>query len=163
MRIIAQFDEYTARPWPKPETALVPSNLSELEALGQLFQKDRDADNWKGLFLQGWTAWEFDRKALAGLIRRKRVYSFYDDKGLAGALALMPSKDRKYLNYCRAAAVDDTSYKFVLREGRALAHLLGAKKLEMHLPKSARNRRLVKGTGWHRPMDIWMVVLEKRL
>jgi GNAT superfamily N-acetyltransferase len=163
MRIIAGFDEYIAKPWPKPETALVRSNMSELEALRQLFQKDKDAAHWKGLFLQGWSAWEFDRESLTGLVRQKRVYSLYDDRGLAGALAILQSKDKKYFNYCRAAARDSSTFKSILHEGRALAHLLGAGKMEMHLPKSARNRRLVKGTGWRRPMDIWMVILEKRL
>jgi hypothetical protein len=162
MRLIAGFDEYTARPLAKKETALVRSSKAELDALLRLFQKDKDAANWKGLFLQSWSAWEFDREALAGLVRQKRVYSLHDDRGLAGAVAILRSKDGKYFNYCRAAARDNRTYKNILREGRALAHLLGAKRLEMHLPKSARNRRLVRGTGWRRPMDIWMVILEKR-
>lgn len=162
MRLIAGFDEYTARPLAKKETALVRSSKAELDALLRLFQKDKDAANWKGLFLQSWSAWEFDREALAGLVRQKRVYSLHDDRGLAGAVAILRSKDGKYFNYCRAAARDNRTYKNILREGRALAHLLGAKRLEMHLPKSVRNRRIVKGTGWRKPMDIWMVILEKR-
>lgn len=163
MRIIAGFDEFVAKPWNKKETVLVRSGTEELEALWRLFAGDRDAANWKGLFLQGWSAWEFDREALAGLVRRRRVYSIYDNKGLAGALVILQSKDGKYFNYCRAAARDARTYKTILREGRALAHLLGAKKMEMHLPKSTRNRNLVKGTGWRKPMDIWMVILEKRI
>lgn len=162
MRLIAGFDEYAAKPWRKAETALVRSGMSELDPLYRLFLGDKDAANWKGLFLKSWSAWEFDRSALAELIAGGQVYSYYDEKGLAGAVAILQSKDGKYLNYCRAAARDGTIYKFVLREGRALAHLLEASKMEMHLPKSPRNRRLVKGTGWRRPMDIWMVILEKR-
>lgn len=162
MRIIAEFNEYTARPWPKAETSLVRSKISELDDILRLFLKDRDAANWRGLFLEGWSAWEFDRESLARLIKKKRIYSYYDRGRLAGALAILQSKDGKYFNYCRAAAVDDTYYKFMLREGRALAHLLGARKLEMHLPRSARNLRLVMGTGWRLAMDIWMVILEKR-
>lgn len=162
MRLIAGFDEYAAKPLKKKETALVRSALAELDALYRLFQKDRDAANWKGLFLKGWSAWEFDRQSLAKLIASKQVYSYYDQKGLAGALGILQSKDGKYLNYCRPAGRDEAAFRFVLRQGRALAGLLGAQKMEMHLPKSARNRRIVKGTGWRRPMDIWMVILEKR-
>lgn len=162
MRLIAGFDEYTAKPLAKKETALVRSSKAELDALLRLFQKDKDAANWKGLFLKSWSAWEFDREALAGLIANGQVYSYCDAKGLAGALMILRSKDGKYFNYCRAAARDNRTYKNILREGRALAHLLGAKRLEMHLPKSVRNRRIVKGTGWRKPMDIWMVILEKR-
>ncbi len=162
MRIIAGFDEYASRPLNKKDTALVRSSISELDALLRLFKSDRDAANWRGLFLKSWSAWEFDREALAGLIAGKQVYSYYDEKGLAGSLAILQSKNKKYLNYCRAAGRDSAAFKFVLREGRALGRLLGAKKMEMHLPRSARNRRLVKGTGWRRPMDIWMVILEKR-
>ncbi len=160
MQIIAEFDEYVARPWRKSETDLVRSGMAEIDPLYNLFA--RDAAGWRGLYLEGWTAWEFDRKALAWLIRQKRVYSYYDDSGLAGVVAILQSKDKKYFNYCRAAARDSTTLKYVLREGRALAHLLGAEKMEMHLPKSPRYRRLVKGTGWRKPMDIWMVILEKR-
>jgi GNAT superfamily N-acetyltransferase len=162
MRLIAGFDEYTARPLAKKETALVRSSKAELDALLRLFQKDKDAANWKGPFLKSWSAWEFDREALAGLIANGQVYSYYDEKGLAGALMILQSKDKKYFNYCRAAARSSSIYKNVLREGRALAHLMKAKRLEMHLPKSVRNRRIVKGTGWRKPMDIWMVILEKR-
>ncbi|GEM_PF-1399370 len=162
MRLIAGFDEYSAVPRKIKETALVRSGMSELDALYKLFTRDRDAANWKGLFLKGWAAWEFDREALAGLIAGRQVYSYYDDRGLAGALGILQSKDKKYLNYCRAAGRDAAAFKFVLREGRALGRLLGAKRMEMHLPRSARNRRLVRGTGWRKAMPVWMVILEKR-
>lgn len=162
MRLIAGFDEYTAKPLAKKETALVRSSKAELDALYKLFKKDKDAANWRGLFLKGWSAWEFDREALAGLVAGGQVYSYHDGKGLAGALGILQSKDGKYLNYCRAAGRDAAAFKFVLREGRALARLLGASEMEMHLPRSARNRRLVEGTGWRKAMPVWMVILEKR-
>jgi GNAT superfamily N-acetyltransferase len=163
MRLIAGFDEYSAVPRKIKETALVRSGTSELDVLLRLFKRDRDAANWKGLFLKGWSAWEFDREALAGMIAGRQVYSYYDEKGLAGALMILQSKDKKYLNYCRAAGRDAAAFKFILREGRALGRLLGARRMEMHLPKSLRNRRLVKGTGWRKAMPVWMVILEKRL
>ena len=162
MRIVAEFDEYTTRPLARKETVLVRSRPEELEALYSLFRRDDSADLWHGLMLEGWVAKSLDQRELKKLINERRVYSYHDDKGLAGAVAILQSKDGEYFNYCRSAARNSKIFKKVLHEGRILASLRGAKQMEMHLPKSARIRRIVKGTGWRRPMDIWMVILEKR-
>lgn len=160
MRIAAEFDEFAARPLAARETQLVRASSRELEPLLRLFERDAVARHWHGLFLEGWTAKSFDRAALARLVREGRVYAYGDGRGPAGALVFLQSKDGKYFNYCRLAARDRATFRLVLREGRRLAAVLGAKKMEMHLPHALRPRKLAAGTGWRLAMPIWMVVLE---
>ncbi|MDP2807900.1 MAG: GNAT family N-acetyltransferase [bacterium] len=160
MKIVAEFDEYTGKLLKAAETSLVPAQTKECREFLDLFNRDRMAKHWKGLYLDSWSAKTFDKQALEGLIRQKRVYGYYDHRGLAGALVILQSKDKKSYNYCRAAALDPKTFKTVLKEGRKLGYLLGAKKTEMHLPKTPWLRRIVKGTGWRKAMPIWMVVLE---
>lgn len=160
MKIVAEFDEYTGKLLPARETVLVPARLKECGEYLSLFNRDRMAKPWKGMYLDSWSAKTFDKQAIDGLIKQKRVYGYYDQRGLAGALVILQSKDKKYYNYCRVAALDPKTLQTVLKEGRKLGHLLGAKKTEMHLPKSPWFRSIVKGTGWRKAMPIWMVILQ---
>ncbi|HTY08900.1 MAG TPA: GNAT family N-acetyltransferase [Candidatus Edwardsbacteria bacterium] len=162
MRIAAEFDEYAARPLSARETQLVPATANDLDAVLRLFQRDAFCNHWHGLMLEGWVARSFDRDMLRQLITEGRVYSYSDGRGLAGALVHLQSQDRKYSNYCRVAARDRATFRLVLREGRKLAALLGAQKMEMHLPHALRGKKLTAGTGWRSAMPIWMVVLEWR-
>lgn len=160
MKIVAGFDEYVARLPQAVETSLVPARAEECGEYLGLFSRERQAGHWKGFYLDSWSARTFDRTALLGLIKQKRVYGYYDHRGLAGGLVILLSKDKKYCNCCRSAALDLKTFKTVLKEGRKLGHLLGAKKTEMHLPKTPWFRASVKGTGWKKAMPIWMVILE---
>ncbi|MBI4726078.1 GNAT family N-acetyltransferase [candidate division TA06 bacterium] len=160
MKIVAGFDEYISKLTDTTETALVRAKPKEGQEYLSLFNRDRQAKYWKGLYLDSWSAKTFDKQALDGLIKQKRVYGYYGHRGLAGGLVILQSKDKKFYNYCRAAALDPKTFQTILKEGRKLGRLLGAKKTEMHLPKSAWFRNIVKGTGWRKAMPIWMVVLE---
>lgn len=160
MQIVAEFDEYTGKLLTAKETVLVPARPKESGEYLRFFNRDRMAKYWKEMYLDGWSARTFDQQALDGLIRQKRVYGYYDQRGLAGGLVILQSKDGKYFNYCRSAALDPKTFQKVLKEGRKLGHLLGAKSTEMHLPKNAWFRKIVKGTGWRKAMPIWMVILQ---
>ena len=160
MKIVAEFDEYTGKLLKSAETSLVPARIKECKEYLDLFNRDRMAKHWNGLYLDSWSAKTFDKQALDGLIKQKRVYGYYDHRGLAGGLVILQSKDKKFYNYCLAAALDHKTFKAVLKEGRKLGHLLGAKKTEMHLPKTPWFRSSVKGTGWSKAMPIWMLILE---
>jgi len=160
MKIAAEFDEYAGKLLPAKETVLVPAKPKECGEYLGFFNRDRQAKLWKGLYLDSWSAKTFDQQALDGLIKQKRVYGYYDHRGLAGALVILQSKDKKFYNYCLVSALDPKTFKTVLKEGRKLGHLLGAKKTEMHLPKTPWFRSIVKGTGWRKAMPIWMVILQ---
>lgn len=162
MRIVAEFDEYAAKPLPAADTGLVAAKAADLEAAFKLLERDAIHRHWHGFFLDGWTAKAFDRAALAGLIGQHRVYLYHGERGLSGALVILQSKDKQFFNLCRTAAADLATFRIVVREGRKLAHLLGARQMEMHLPKAVRARTLTRGTGWRTAMPIWMVILEKR-
>jgi len=160
MKIVAEFDEYTGKLLASAETSLVPARAGEGRDYLDLFNRDRMAKHWNGMYLDSWSARTFDQTALLGLIKQQRVYGYFDHRGLAGALIILQSKDKKFYNYCRSAALDAKTFQTVLKEGRKLGHLLGAQKTEMHLPKTPWFRNIVKGTGWKKAMPIWMVVLE---
>jgi GNAT superfamily N-acetyltransferase len=160
MKIVAAFDEFAAKSLKTESTVLVRAGLDDLGEAFKLYTKDPRSKQWHGFYMESWSAKTFDEKSLRHLIEQKRVYLYHGPKGLDGVLTVLLSKDGKWLNYCRAAARDLKSFKTVLREGRKLAYMMGAKRPEMHLPKNPWFRASVKGTGWKKAMPIWMVVLE---
>jgi len=160
MRIAAEFDEYEARPLPAAAARLVRASDGDLGPALRLFERGVYGRRWHGLMLEGWVAKTFDRAALAELIRRRRVHLYIDERGLAGALVHLRSKDKKRFNYCRVAARDPRTFKLVLREGRRLAASMGAQKMQMHLPRALRGKKTVAGTNWRNSISIWMVIME---
>jgi GNAT superfamily N-acetyltransferase len=160
MKIINTYDEMWCKASKADETRLVPARPSEAAEIMALLRRDPRHKLWKGFYLEGWKAMTLDEALLHKLIKEKRVYAYFDRRGLSGVTMLIQSKDKKYVTFGNTVAGDERTLRLVLREARRLGALLEGRVMEMIFPRSPWYRKVIKGTGWRHTLPIHMVLLE---